>query len=69
VVVEVTDDGIGFEPAAVHWGSGVTTMEQFTQLAGGRLRVSSAPGQGTSVRAELGRHRKPIRRRHLRAVD
>lgn len=69
VVVEVTDDGAGFEPTTVRRGSGVTAMEQFTQLAGGRLAVRSSPGQGTSVRAELGRRRKPTRRRHLRAVD
>lgn len=75
VVVEVCDDGAGFDPATVTRGSGLTTMELFAHLGGGRLVVRSAPGQGTSVRAVLGGWvevedaiDRPAPRRHLRAV-
>jgi len=77
VAVDVHDDGSGFDPSTVRRGSGLTTMELFAELGGGRLRVLSAPGRGTSVHAELRGWPCPpppdptpgrSRRRHLRAV-
>jgi two-component system NarL family sensor kinase len=58
-VLEVTDDGRGFDPAAVarpgadgsHFG--LRGLESLVRDAGGRIRVRSAPGAGTSVRMEL----------------
>ena len=54
VVVEVEDDGIGFEPGEVAAGSGLATMQLFTNLGRGELMVRSSPGAGTLVRSELG---------------
>jgi signal transduction histidine kinase len=54
VVVEVEDDGVGFEPGEVAAGSGLATMRLFASLGRGELTVRSHPGQGTRVRAELG---------------
>jgi signal transduction histidine kinase len=72
VALDVHDDGEGFDPRTVRRGSGLTTMELFAELGGGRLRVLSAPGRGTSVHAELRGWpcppELPPRRRHLRAV-
>ncbi|QIN81021.1 hypothetical protein GBA65_21490 (plasmid) [Rubrobacter marinus] len=49
--LEVTDRGRGFDPGAVrgedHYGLAI--MEERALMAGGALRVSSAPGAGTSV--------------------
>jgi signal transduction histidine kinase len=54
--VEVTDDGIGFEPGRAELRSrhlGLTSMEERARDLGGRLEVASTPGRGTTVRLEL----------------
>lgn len=53
VRVEVRDDGVGFDPAAVvrprpgHLG--LETMEERIRLVGGRFEIRSSPGRGTPV--------------------
>ena len=55
VVLEVADDGRGFEPAEVvdrtHFG--LRGLESLIAESGGVLRVTSGPGEGTSVRLEV----------------
>jgi signal transduction histidine kinase len=56
LVVEVTDDGVGFEPDRAELRSrhlGLTSMEERSRELGGRLEIQSAPGAGTTVRLEL----------------
>ena len=58
VVLEVRDDGAGFDPDAPGVRSrrlGLTSMEERAQRLGGRLTVASAPGRGTTVRLEAAR--------------
>ena len=45
----VTDDGVGFDPAAKGIGTGFVNMHDRLGAIGGSLRVESAPGAGTSV--------------------
>ena len=45
----VTDDGHGFDPAAVRSAHGLTGMRDRIRAAGGELRIVSAPGRGTTV--------------------
>jgi signal transduction histidine kinase len=55
--VEVTDDGVGFDPHAADIRSrhlGLTSMEERARELDGRLRIRSSPGRGTTVRIELG---------------
>jgi two-component system NarL family sensor kinase len=52
-LVEVTDDGVGFEPGVVAAGTGIATMQMFSNLGRGELTIRSAPGQGTAVRSLL----------------
>ena len=48
--VTITDDGDGFDPNRLNNGrSGLAGMRERALLAGGRLEISSKPGQGTSV--------------------
>lgn len=57
LVLEVTDDGAGFDPADPALRSrrlGLTSMEERAQRLGGRLEIRSAPGAGTTVRLEAG---------------
>jgi signal transduction histidine kinase len=56
VLLEVADDGAGFDPEdpdvrARHLG--LTSMEARAQRVGGRLAIRSAPGVGTTVRLEV----------------
>jgi signal transduction histidine kinase len=51
LVVDVSDDGIG--GAASGAGSGLRGLADRVEALGGRLTVSSPPGRGTTVRAEI----------------
>jgi signal transduction histidine kinase len=51
-VVEVVDDGVGFDPGTAT-GFGLDGMRRRVEAAGGRLDVDSAPGRGTRLRVSL----------------
>jgi signal transduction histidine kinase len=51
-LVEVEDDGVGFEPDAPG-GFGLTGMRDRVRDTGGELDIASAPGQGTRVRVRI----------------
>jgi signal transduction histidine kinase len=53
IELTVVDDGVGFSPRERHEGFGLLGMSERAQLAGGTLEVTSAPGDGTTVRARL----------------
>jgi signal transduction histidine kinase len=58
LLVEVIDDGAGFEPGDGELRSkhlGLTSMEERARSIGGRLELHSAPGSGTTVRLEVAR--------------
>jgi signal transduction histidine kinase len=53
VLVEIRDDGSGFDPAGRHPGHfGLESMHSRAAELGGLLTISSAPGAGTVVRVE-----------------
>jgi two-component system, NarL family, sensor kinase len=59
-VLEVVDDGCGFDPAhqpgAEHFG--LRGLSSLIAEAGGHLDVRSSPGNGTTIRLEIaGGHR------------
>lgn len=51
LVCEVTDDGTGITSAGV--GAGLTNMADRIAAVGGQLRIDSAPGRGTTIRASV----------------
>ena len=54
LVVEITDDGVGFWPDDPHPGHlGLRTMRERAELLGGKLHVDSCPSGPTTVRAVL----------------
>jgi signal transduction histidine kinase len=53
IVLEVRDDGRGFDLTQVEAGSGLATMQLFSQLGRGELSLQSTPGGGTLVRSLL----------------
>jgi signal transduction histidine kinase len=69
LTVEVADDGVGMGEAVP--GRGVESMRTVAGFIDGRLSITSAPGQGTTVRAAVEvAPPSPTRRRtdHLRLV-
>lgn len=52
LVIEVEDDGRGFDPSGVT-KSGLRGLEDRISALGGRVEVVSGPGQGTELRAYL----------------
>jgi signal transduction histidine kinase len=60
--VEVTDDGVGFDPESIRPGEqeqggwGLLGMRERVELLGGALQVISAPGKGTTIQAEVPLH-------------
>lgn len=57
IVLEIADDGVGFDPAA-KWGAstdsfGLRAIRERVGQLGGDVRVRSAPGQGTTITARI----------------
>jgi signal transduction histidine kinase len=52
VIVEVEDDGLGFEPARTRL-SGLRGLQDRIEALDGRMDVASRPGGGTRLRAQL----------------
>ncbi len=57
VVLEIADDGVGFDPStAVEFGGlGMEGMEERAEEMGARLTMESGPSAGATVRVEVGR--------------
>lgn len=62
VLLDIQDDGVGFDVAAMagdgdvtHGGYGLTSMRERVALVGGVLLVESAPADGTTVAARVPR--------------
>ncbi len=56
VSIDVTDDGVGFDPATVsprRDGFGLVSMRERVVTLHGTLDVESSPGQGTTVVATV----------------
>jgi signal transduction histidine kinase len=56
LALEVSDDGVGFDPSAPARRSrslGLTSMEERAAALGATLRIDSAPGAGTTVSLEV----------------
>ena len=60
VMITVTDNGCGFDPSdppkrEKHHSVGLNNIAERMELSGGHLEISSAPGDGTTVRILTGR--------------
>ncbi|HET6550081.1 MAG TPA: GAF domain-containing sensor histidine kinase [Solirubrobacter sp.] len=56
LVLSVADDGVGFDPGAPEIRGqrlGLTSMRERATELGGTLRITSSPGEGTTVHLEL----------------
>jgi signal transduction histidine kinase len=55
LTLDVTDDGVGFEPSRDSGGIGLRHLRDLIREAGGRLEVRSLRGEGTTVHLEVAR--------------
>jgi PAS domain S-box-containing protein len=55
VILDICDNGVGFDLEHVRngGGMGIHNMEQRAHRLGGRLEITSQPGDGTRIRAEI----------------
>jgi PAS domain S-box-containing protein len=53
IVIEISDDGVGFDPNIVHEGFGLVGMRERASLLGGTLRIESTRDLGTRIRSEI----------------
>jgi PAS domain S-box-containing protein len=61
LVVEVRDDGSGFDVAAPHRGAGLRIMRHRAALLGAQLEITSDSSSGTSVRCTIGMEPQHVR--------
>jgi signal transduction histidine kinase len=61
VVIQIKDNGRGFDPASAadSDGMGLTSMQERAESFGGTVTIQSTPGQGSTVEARLKRAKKP----------
>ena len=53
LLVEVSDDGCGFDAAVASRGAGLTNMEDRLEALGGALQIETSPVHGTTLRATV----------------
>lgn len=63
IILQVRDDGCGYNPSQQHPGLGILGMRERASLLGGSLTITSEPGRGTTVEARL-----PLSIAHIRDV-
>jgi signal transduction histidine kinase len=51
IVLEIDDDGRGFDVDTTTWGMGLRNLGERTESLGGMLEIDSTAGEGTTVRA------------------
>lgn len=53
VILSIEDNGIGFNTRRTRKGLGISSMQERLIAVGGRLTVTSQPGTGTTIQAEV----------------
>jgi signal transduction histidine kinase len=51
--IEITDNGVGFDPASDSGGYGVGNLQKRLESLGGNCRIHSRPGAGTRIEMTL----------------
>ena len=53
VLLEITDDGEGFDCSLVGPGAGLTSIKNRAELFGGEFKVVSSPGKGCTIQVSV----------------
>lgn len=60
-ILEIDDDGVGFDPATIRQGLGLDNLRRRAQRMGGEGKIDSVPGEGTLVSIRLPVHAGAVR--------
>ena len=52
LLIEIEDDGVGFDPHIVERNMGLNNIETRVQFLNGTMRIDSQPGKGTAINIE-----------------
>lgn len=55
IILELEDDGQGFDPTQLHEGYGLRGMYERVNMLGGKLKIDSALGEGTQIQVTVPR--------------
>jgi len=55
IMLELDDNGRGFDVNGLHSGFGLRSMAERVQILGGRIKINSHPGDGTQIRVVIPR--------------
>jgi signal transduction histidine kinase len=47
--LEISDDGVGFDPEKIRRGLGLSNIYERARLYNGKVRLRAAPGKGCSL--------------------
>ena len=53
IIMQITDDGVGFDVDKVKSGIGVANMKRRAELFGGTFRLTSSPGKGCTIIVQI----------------
>jgi signal transduction histidine kinase len=53
IILNIKDNGVGFDPQQIHTGFGLQGMVERVQLLGGKLEIETASAQGTQIQIIL----------------
>lgn len=53
IILDIKDNGVGFDPNHLHTGFGIQGMLERVQLLGGNLEIKTAFAQGTQIQVKL----------------
>ena len=56
IVLEIADNGIGFDSQKVNSGMGLRGMLERSQIINGQLKIDTAPNQGTRIQLTFNNH-------------
>ena len=54
LIMEIKDNGKGFDPALVQYGNGIANMRQRAAEIKGKLKVKTGPGEGVEILLKVG---------------
>ncbi len=49
IILEIADNGIGFDPKKINSGAGLRGMLERSQLINGKFKIDTAPNRGTRI--------------------
>ncbi|MGF1539497.1 MAG: sensor histidine kinase [Pleurocapsa sp.] len=53
IIIEIADNGIGFNPRKINSGSGIRGMIERSQIINGQLKIDTTPSRGTRIQLKI----------------